>query len=307
MKISTSTYGILQPYGLKEGLKAIANAGFEAIDYSITQNAMDWEEGFFQDISLPDFAQHFKKIGKTVRDTGLEMGQCHAPYASPTFSDLAFYANLQKQIIRSIYAAGYMETPYIVAHPVLDIAFCEGQNREVALQTTLDHFSAMAPALKETGVTMCIENLFFFVREGNRWLPNFGSNAEDLCEVIDTLNAMHGPYFAACVDTGHAVAARNDPAELLRGLGSRTKVLHIQDTLPNKDAHLIPTFGSINWKEVTTALGEVGYRGTFNFEVSKPFSNLTPDIYSREAFTHACNLLYAIGRALIDLTESAAK
>lgn len=303
MKISTSTFGVIKPYGMEEGLKMLADAGFEAIDYSITQNAMDWEDGFFRDASDPAFAEHFKRIGKTVRDCGLEMHQCHAPYAPVTISDPEFYARLQKQTLRSIYAAGYMESPNIVAHPVLHVDFCDGKNKALARQTTLDYFSALVPALKETGVTMCIENLFFYINESKRWAPNYCSDGEDLCDVIDTLNQMHGAHFAACVDTGHAVVAKNDPAQLIRILGNRTKVLHIQDNLGVKDEHLIPTEGKINWKEVATALGEVGYQGTFNFEVSKPFALLAKDTFSRTAFQNACHYLYSIGRSLADIAE----
>lgn len=303
MKISTSTFGVIKPYGLEEGLQMLRDAGFEAIDYSITQNAMNWEENFFRDIFNPAFAEHFRRIGQTVRNCGLEMYQCHAPYAPVTISDPEFYAQLQQQTLRSIYAAGYMESPNIVAHPVMHLDFCDGQNKERARQTTIDYFSALAPALKETGVTMCIENLFFYVRQTKQWTSNYCSDAEDLCDVIDTLNEMHGPHFAACVDTGHAVVAKKDPAEMLRILGKRTKVLHIQDNLGIRDEHLIPTEGTIDWKAVATALGKAGYQGTFNFEVSKPFSSLSKDTFSRTAFQNACNYLYSIGRSLADIAE----
>lgn len=303
MRISTSIFGVIKPYGMEEGLKMLKEAGFEAIDYSITQNAMDWEEEPFIDPSSPAFAEHFKKIAKTVRDSGLEMHQCHAPYAKPTFSDPEFYARLQKQIIRSVYAAAYMECPYIVAHPVLDVAFCHGQNKELARQTSLDYFSAIAPVLQETGVTMCIENLFFYIRETKEWAICYGSTGEELRDLIDTLNEMHGSHFAACVDTGHAVVAGQDPAEIIRTLGSRIKVLHIQDNLGVKDEHLIPTEGKIDWKSVAEALHDVGYTGTFNFEVMKPFDALHADTFSRETFQCACKYLYLVGRSLADLAE----
>ena len=303
MKISTSTFGVIKPYGMEEGLNMLRKAGFEAIDYSITQNAMDWEDGFFRDRSDPAFAEHFKRIGKTVRDCGLEMYQCHAPYAPVTISDPEYYARLREQTDRSIYAAAYMESPNIVAHPVLHVDFCDGQNKELARQTTLDYFSALVPALKDTGVTMCIENLFFYDRATKRWAPNYCSDGEDLCDIIDTLNQMHGPHFAACIDTGHAVVAQKDPAEMIRILGHRIKVLHIQDNLGVRDEHLIPTEGKIDWKAVAIALRDVGYRGTFNFEVSKPFSLLDKDTFSREVFQNACNYLYSVGRSLADIIE----
>ena len=303
MKISTSTFGVIKPYGMEEGLRMLKEAGFEAIDYSITQNAMDWEEDLFQDPFSPAFAEHFRKIGRTVRDCGLQMYQCHAPYAKPTFSDLEFYAQLQKQIIRSVYAAAYMESPYIVVHPVLDVAFCNGQNKERARQTSLDYFSAIVPVLKETGVVMCIENLFFYIRETKEWAICYGSTGEELRDLIDTLNEMHGPCFAACVDTGHAVVAGQNPAEMIRTLGSRIKVLHIQDNLGVKDEHLIPTEGTIDWKSVAEALRDIGYTGTFNFEVMKPFAALHSVTFSRETFKCACKYLYLVGRSLADIAE----
>ena len=73
MKISTSTFGVIGTYGLEDGLKMLANAGFEAIDYSITQNAMNWEDPLFQDVSHAAFAEHFKKTAKIVRGSGLHI------------------------------------------------------------------------------------------------------------------------------------------------------------------------------------------------------------------------------------------
>ena len=303
MKISTSTFGVIRAYGMEPGLKMLANAGFEAIDYSITQNAMNWEETLFQDASAPAFAEHFKRIAATVRNCGLEMHQCHAPYAATHISDPALYAQLHKHTKRAIYAAGYMECPYIVAHPVLHADFCNGKNQERGFQTTLDYFSGLVPALRETGVIMCIENLYFTVDYSLPKVPNVCSGAEELRDMIDTLNEMHGYHFAACVDTGHAILAQNDPGEMLKTLGHRTQVLHIQDNHGSKDEHLIPSKGSIDWKTVASALGQVGYQGTFNFEVTTHFTDLPKDTYSQAAFQQACNLLYSIGRSLADIAE----
>ena len=305
MKISTSTFGVIKTYGMDPGLNMLAEAGFEAIDYSITQNAMNWEEELFRNASAPAFAEHFKGIGKTVRGCGLEMHQCHAPYAPTHVSDPQLYARLQEHTRRAIYAAGYMQCPNIVGHPVMHEDFCNGKNRERGFRTTLDYFGALVPALRETGVTMCIENLYFTVDYSLPKVPNVCSSAGELRDLIDTLNAMHGPYFAACVDTGHAVLGQNVPAELIKTLGSRIRVLHIQDNRGVKDDHLIPSKGLIDWRSVAAALGEAGYRGTFNFEITSHFTDLPREIYSQDTFRHACRLLYAIGRSLADIAEAA--
>ena len=50
-------------------------------------------------------------------------------------------------------------------------------------------------------------------------------------------------------------------------------------------------------------LGEVGYPGTFNFEVIPYFNHLPRDTYNRDVFQNACTLLYSIGRSLADFAE----
>ena len=75
MKISTSTSSAIQLYGEEDALRILADAGFEAIDYSITQGAIDWDDAFFENTSSPAFAEYFRDIGKRVRSYGLEMYQ----------------------------------------------------------------------------------------------------------------------------------------------------------------------------------------------------------------------------------------
>ena len=303
MKISTISSPAIQLYGLEEGLNILANAGFEAIDHSLSQNFINWEEGIFQDHASADFAAYFCKLGNTVRGYGLELFQTHAPYARPYISDPVYYANMQPWIKRAVYATGFMGCPYIVVHPVTHTDFCDGQNRERAKQTNLDYFGALAPALREASVTMCIENLYYGDLKTKSFLPNYCSGARELLELVDTLNETYGDLFAVCVDTGHALIVHQDPGEMLKILGSRVRTLHLHDTHGTKDDHLIPTRGILNWKEFAATLGQTDYRGTFNFEAVGHFSTLTRDTYSRETFESASRFLYHMGRSLADIAD----
>ena len=303
MKISTVSSPAIQLYGLEEGLQFLADAGFDAIDHSLSQFSINWEEGIFADHTSPEFAAYFRELGETIRSHGLEVYQTHAPYARPYISDMDFYANMRPWIQRAIYATGFMGCPYIVGHPVTHVDFCDGKNRDRARQTTLDYFGALVPALKEAGVTMCIENLYYGDLKTRSFLPNFCSGAQELRDIVDTLNALHGNYFAICVDTGHALIVQEDPGEMMKVLGDRVRVLHLHDTHGSKDDHLIPTRGILNWKEFAATLGQVDYRGTFNFEAIGHFTTLTRDTYSRETFAAACKFLYHMGRSLADIAE----
>ena len=306
MLISTSPSGVTDSCGWETGLQMLKKAGFSAVDVSLSDTSIKWDDGIFRDHTLPAFADHFRQEGARIRACGLELFQSHAPYARPYISDPAFYAAMQPRIIRAIYAAGFMGCPNIVGHPVTHVDFCYGKEKERARQTTLDYYAAFVPALKETGVTMCIENLFYGDLKTRSFLPNFCSDAEDLRDIIDTLNGRHGPHFAACLDTGHAVVVQNDPCQMLKILGHRTRVLHLHDNHGTSDEHLIPTRGKLDWREFATTLGEVGYEGTFNFEVFSYFSSLAKgDTYSRETLEQACRLLYLMGRSLADIATAA--
>ena len=302
MKISTSTYSVTKRYGTEDGMKMLANAGFEAVDLCLEQNLYRWDEGFLRDASLPEFGAYFKDLAKTIRSCGLEIRQCHPPYATDNFE---VYPQLLQQDIRAIYAAGYMEIPYAVIHPVMHPDFSFGQQKERARQATLDYFSALLPALKDTGVVACIENLCLTDPVTGKEVPNYGTEAEDLCDVVDTLNDMHGYHYGVCLDSGHAVLTGHNPGQLAKTLGKRIKVVHIHDNGGVEDDHLIPARGIINWREFATDLGRSGYDGTLNFEVFKYYEHFAQDIYSRDTFQHACNLLCSMGRSLANIIENA--
>lgn len=297
LKISSQHSTIGFRYGIEGTLKILAEAGFEAVDLSITGRVIPWDEGCFTDVSNPEFREFFENIHKCAEENNIEICMTHAPYCAPFIADPEAYAKVQQQTIRAVYATKLVGSPYIVSHPVLHPDFNNGQNRERGLQTNVDYFSAIVPALKETGVVMCIENLYWGLRTEPK-TPNICTKAEDLAELIDTLNEMHGPYFAACLDVGHAVISGEDPCYMLKVLGPRTKVLHIHDNMGILDNHTVPGEGIVDWEAWVRTLKEVGYCGCFNFETDAHWESLLKDYFSRQVAVNKAKLLYEIGRSL---------
>ena len=300
LKISAQHNVIALKYGIKEGFKIMAEAGFDAVDLSISSGHIRWEEGFLQDASSPEFAEFFKDIGKSAKECNIEVCMTHAPFSKANVSDPEVYAKVQQQTIRAIYATGHIGSPYIVAHPVNYPDFDNGQNRERGMQVNLQYFSMFVPALKETGVIMCIENLFRKLESGLK-VSNAMSKAEDLAELVDTLNEMHGPYFAACLDVGHGVVVGEDLCHMLRVLGQRTRVLHIHDVQGVQEDHHEPGSGSIDWEALMRTLKEVGYHGCFNFETDQYWRAIKRGYFNRQVVLSAAKLLYDMGRALLEI------
>lgn len=300
MKIATQFGKLTKDYGIEGSIRILAKAGFEAMDYSLTGNMIPWEEGFFTDVNAPEFRAYFQNIAQIAEKYGIEICMTHAAYCPTFVDDPAEYAKVQQQTIRGIYATGIMNCPYIVAHPVLHPDFNNGQNKERALQTNLDYFSAFVPALKENNVVMCIENLYWGYRPEPK-IPNSCTSAEQMVELIDTLNAMHGDCFAACLDSGHAVISGQDPIHMLRVLGDRLRVLHIHDNYGKLDNHILPGKGVIDWKQFMKTLKEVGYQGHFNFEADQHWYDIAQTLYTEDVVVQGAKFKYDIGRMLLDM------
>ncbi|HBG76766.1 MAG TPA: hypothetical protein DDW86_07395, partial [Clostridiales bacterium] len=49
-------------------------------------------------------------------------------------------------------------------------------------------------------------------------------------------------------------------------LGSRLKVLHVQDSDGKTDQHTAPFYGNIDWDQLLAGLRDIGYAGELTFE-----------------------------------------
>jgi len=272
MKISTSVITLFRHFGAETAIDILSEAGFEAID-----------------IYIPQVLENCKQIRQLAEALGLEIYQTHAAFPLEV-----------SDAIRSVYVATDLGCPNLVFHPVLHPDFDNGQNPEKAKSVNLEFFSALVPALRDTGVTACIENLFRG-ENGKPKIYNACSGADELTDLVDSLNQAHGNHFAACLDTGHATVVGQDPAAMLRKLGNRTRVLHIHDNDGVLDQHWLPGIGVINWEDVTNAISEIGFTGAFNTEVSTVLKKCTQDgTYDIANAVNVCRELYLHCRKMAD-------
>lgn len=296
MKISTAAIKLFNHFGFETGLDILSQSGFEAVDFSIPHILPTDTHTTFDNATLAEKAKQFIKL---ARNSKLEIFQSHAAFPLKIFDPDADAALLDTAI-RSVYTAAYLECPNLVFHPVLHPDFDNGNNAETAKLVNLEFFSALVPALKDTGVTVCIENMF----RGENYKPkiyNACSGAEELADLVDSLNQAHGTHFDACLDTGHAMVVGQDPAAMLRTLGSRTRVLHIHDNDGILDQHWLPGIGVIDWDDVLKAIGEIGFTGVFNTEVSTVLAKCTQEgTYDVDNAIKVCSELYQHCRKIAD-------
>lgn len=69
-----------------------------------------------------------------------------------------------------------------------------------------------------------------------------------------------------CFDVGHCHAHFKDDFDYDR-FNNRFKCIHLHDNFAEKDEHLLPFDGNINWIEVIKKLKDNGYQGSVTLEI----------------------------------------
>lgn len=289
MRISTSTgiccnvlWNRKMFYSCEESIEAIAEAGFDAIDLCF---AAYGREGL--PMAQPDWRDWVKRQKENCDKAGLPVTQAHAHYygsaQSREFTSLAWEDNTNR-IIRDIEAAGICKVSWLVIHP--DCAYDEaGYSRRLSLKKEAERFKRFGSLAAKYGTAIAIENMVdnLGVKTGRR----FGSTAEDLLDLLELLG--DDKLFGICWDTGHGnIAQINQPAAI-RQIGKHLKALHINDNKGEKDDHMLPYLGTVDWEPLLAALKEVGYSGDFTYEIHNFSSGFTPKLH-HDSMKFACRV-----------------
>lgn len=154
------------------------------------------------------------------------------------------------------------QVPWLVIHPdsVNDEA---GYSRKKSLASETERFKRFGELAAKYGTGIAIENMVDHLGIG--YGRRFGCNAEDLLELLDKLNA--DDIFGICWDTGHANLAQVNQPAAIQQIGSRLKALHINDNRGEKDDHLLPYLGYVEWTPLLKSLADVNYQGDFTYEI----------------------------------------
>jgi len=192
--------------------------------------------------------QHVREIGDWFRDSTTQLFSVHAPqYAdyesgrgggppvNIASSDRAQGIQAMDEVKRAIEVAEQIPFRFLIQHiGVSGEEFDEKKND--AAMTCIEHLRAFA---KPLGVSILLENV-----------PNEFSTPEKLVEFI---RSSHMDDVGVCFDVGHA-HIMGDVTQAFETLKDYICSTHIHDNAKDRDSHLWPGEGSINWKEVMELL-----------------------------------------------------
>jgi len=196
-----------------------------------------------QHIDYANRKQHVREIAEWFKSSGIPLHSVHSPlYADYEWgrtgalpvniasTDRAGRIEAMDEIKRALEIAEQIPFRFLIQHIGLPNEAFDDRKFEAAM-TSVEHLRAFA---KPLGVRILLENI-----------PNELSTPDKLVEFI---HVTHMEDVGVCFDIGHA--------HLMGGVAQDFEILkphvcstHIHDNAKDKDSHLWPGDGSINWKE----------------------------------------------------------
>lgn len=268
MDISTTTGIYTEGNGKAESLDECAALeklyaiGFRAVDLGLS--GMEREAYL---LGGDDWEKKVDRVGETAARLGIKLYQCHMPFYPthlPIFRRPGFPELFDESMRRAYLAAGRLGVKWGVVHPRaypehnFENRACKEENRAY-----YDRYVEMGI---KGGVGTAFENMNPPPANQNMRL-RYCQHYDQLIELADSYG---DPMVGICWDTGHANQNKLDQGRALRAIGSRLRVLHINDNhYGTRDEHLCPFMGEIDWSATINALAEIDYQGTMNLEVGK--------------------------------------
>ena len=259
--------GITVTYG-KINYKKTKEYGFDCIDFNMTDTSVDI-------YTLPESESDALMLREKAlaEAAGLEISQVHGPWRYPPF-DLTIEDRAERleKIKRSIRATSLLGCKYWVVHPLMPYTTHDtehGKEKET-WEINVEFFRQLLPTAKEHGVTICLENM-----------PMLAFSLSKPVDIIRLVEEINDESFKVCLDTGHvAVFDELTIGDEIRRLGNYIKVLHVHDNIMNRDLHMLPFFGCLDWDDFLSGLKDIGYNGVFSLETKLP-SSLPEHIYDK--------------------------
>ncbi len=218
-------------------LDECARGGAQAIEVFAARGHFDYAD-----------KAHVREIGNWFRSTGVQFHSMHSPiYMNNDFSrgtepplnivdaDKRRRIEAMDEIKRALEVAEYAPFRFLVQHVGVTNESSDTRKFEAAL-SSIEHLRAFARPL---GVNLLVENT-----------PNDIATPEGLMELIKTL---HYDDLGVCFDTGHA-HLMSSVHQAFRVVEDRIRSTHVHDNQRDRDAHLWPGGGNIDWNQTVQSL-----------------------------------------------------
>lgn len=290
IRIAVQTGGPEELLGIDGAYRLISEAGFDGVDANIDHllSGRDIRERrlspAFEAEGKAALA-YFKPWKDAAEKYSLDNYQAHAPFPSYVAGeDGAYNEKLIGMLKTCLMGCDYIGCRRLIVHPFF-LGYNDQLTPEREWEVNLERYSALIPAAREYGVTICLENMF--TGYNHKIYSACCSDITTACAYIDELNRRAGAKcFGFCLDTGHLLLLGKDIKNSMTQLGDRIEAFHVHDNNGLDDQHLAPYMGVLDWERFIEGLRAIGYNQTMSFETFNVFNVMHPEV--------ACEMLKVI-------------
>ncbi|MBO5269208.1 MAG: sugar phosphate isomerase/epimerase [Clostridia bacterium] len=246
----------------------LKSAGNYSIEKTVEQAVYAKELGFtvldyVSDIGREDWKERAERTHALFEENGIVVHQSHAPFNR--YNKNRTLEEFKPLVARSIEAASILGSKYVVVHAD-EYRLAEGEEYDSAkVQDFIyDYLAPFVEQAKKCGVGIAIEDLF---EDAGRNKPRsrYTSTVEELLGIIERFN---DDAVTCCWDFGHAEVAYGveEAFDAFKTLFPYISCTHVHDNYYNKDLHLLPFQGNLDWNAHMRYMRENNYGGNFTYE-----------------------------------------
>ena len=218
------------------------------------------------EVSGIDDPANWANVPAWEKATGVKVWSIHLPFSGrdavrPDDPDDMWesYLPIHKALIEG---GGIAGIPYMVIHASGEHReLASPETREIRMQRSLAHLSALSDLCRANGSTLCVEVL-----------PRtcIGNCSDEIQRIMD-----YNTDIRLCFDVNHLL--KESHTEFVKKVGKYAVTTHISDYDFIDEKHWFPMQGEINWREVQTALELADYKGPFLYE-TMPMGHTWADV-----------------------------
>jgi sugar phosphate isomerase/epimerase len=240
--------GCFYKINILHALPMVRDGGFNTIEVCSFPAHLDYHN-----------AQHVEQAAALMDRLGMDANSFHAPFADRidiSSPDPAQRAASVREVIAACNAAATLRACYVVLHP--------GPEREgrpppgewyQRMHHAADSLNEVAAHCRHTGLVLLLENMLPHLMFGH------------ISDMMFLLGAIRETNVGTCLDTGHAFLSK-DLRTVVHKLSGHLRMLHVNDNLGDRDSHLSPGEGAIDWISLIRQLREWSFHGPLILELA---------------------------------------
>ncbi len=185
------------------------------------------------------------RIARAYLDAGLHLDSFHFPFGPAENEISGFYEIHRSQAtdlaLTWIARLERFKVRVMIFHPAHGTSGVRREGIDMYLRQLGRSLEMILPAAEKSGVDIALENML-----PGTDLDRFGSQPEHFNQIR---KSFAHPRLKFCLDTGHALVSvgQDRLAEFFDAMGDELAAFHLADNAGDRDSHLAPGHGLVDW------------------------------------------------------------